>query len=62
MPRLNVGEDQPPADSAVSQPDIEEARAALAKANATEVAIVSEWLDRPFATVGFAARDAAPAA
>lgn len=55
VPRLNTGEDQPPAEPAAGQPDIAEARAALAAANATEAAFVAEWLDRPLATVGVAA-------
>jgi hypothetical protein len=54
VPRLNIGEDQPPAESAAGQADIAEARAALAEANATECAFVAEWLDRPLATVGCA--------
>ncbi|WP_198376284.1 sulfotransferase family 2 domain-containing protein [Neoroseomonas rubea] len=61
VPRLNAGEDQPPAEPAATQPDIAEARAALAEANATEAAFVSEWLDRPLATVGVAASKAARA-
>lgn len=56
VPRLNAGEDQPPSESAAGQPDIEEARAVLAQANATEAGFVAEWLDRPLATVGFGAQ------
>jgi hypothetical protein len=58
VPRLNIGEDQPPADSANAQPDIAEARATLADANATEAAFIADWLDRPLATVGVAVSDA----
>ncbi len=55
VPRLNTAEDAAPAEPARTQPDIEEAREAIAAANKAETTFIEEWLGKPFATVGVTA-------
>lgn len=54
VPRLNTAEDSRPAEPAKTQPDFEEACAAIAAANGAERGFIEEWLGTPFATVGVA--------